>query len=350
MSSEFPAFSRVEMQQRPDFLAYLLLFQNGLIKGDLSKLIFPFLFQLSDRQSVLTEKEIKTLFDTPEKLKAILQKIKLENSGNNLLKDHVVFDPKNHQNKKSYNEQLEAWVSSRLKENAQPKTEKAPSGKDHLVTKKEDQPAEGEKRLTSSDEKKADQELYTAKEKLFIEKLLVSRNFQEKNFPGKDSAKDDLKNGNLPNKNSLKEIFSNDKTLKETIQTPNYHTILKERSEPAKNVQNFSQSQEKTQENKEASKFTSANTANSNGNEAKIIKNGFSPDAQNIRAEIKDFGVKESALPQTVVVPDPKQNKIENFLSKSLRKFKKVQKKENAQNDLFDDEEVKYPQQEEDDL
>jgi hypothetical protein len=347
MNSEIPALSRVEMQQRPDFLAYLLLFQNGLIKGDLSKIIFPFLFQLSDRQSILTEKEVKTLFDTPEKLKAILQKIKLENSANNLLKDSIVFDPKNHGSKKSFNEQLEAWVSSRLKENAQAKKEQPSSNKEHLVTKKENQLEQRDKQLNSLDEKTSNPDQSKNDKRSPIEKQFQNRNFQEKNFLGKEEIKD----RGLPIKTPLKEVFSSEKAPKETAQMPNERAILQEKADFSKNVINFSQSQEKAMENKEATKFPSTNTANSDSNEAKTIKNGLIQESKDIRAEVKDFGNKQAAaLPQSVAIPEMKQNKIENFLNKSLRRFKKVQKKENAQNDLFDDEEVKYSQQEDDDL
>ena len=75
----------IPLKAPADFLAQLIMFQNGVIQGELPKYLFPMIYDYTNKEcKPLIYKDITNLSQAPEKIKMALRSIKSEDSHNDL--------------------------------------------------------------------------------------------------------------------------------------------------------------------------------------------------------------------------------------------------------------------------
>jgi hypothetical protein len=113
----------LELKAPSDFISQLVMFKNGISEGELSKFIFPIIYDMSsDKTKSLIKKDIRSLFEGPEKIKIALKSIKNEKNNNDLRKNEINFqEPKTTKQNESKDNNSNNLVSKFTKNNPEEK-------------------------------------------------------------------------------------------------------------------------------------------------------------------------------------------------------------------------------------
>ncbi len=319
--SPFPNF---QFQSAEDLLAFLLMYQKGLVGKDICDVIFPMLLQLSDHQlknMSLSSKNFTTQSDIPEKFKFLLQNIKSENSTNDL-KSTITIKTEKGEIKKVTKEHIDEWIA-KLKEHADHE-----SIKDHTVTKsaqkeksssflspvlKKEKTSETEVKKTSEQTKKLEKESISKKDPLFERKAIESnKNLYKQEVVEKQASK---QAATEPLKEPLKALEP-----KSSENTKHENKVIKESSSNTSQERLGGSEKQKTEEDNYTS-FPEAETS----------------------LEEDSFEAKLSSSDPSGTFPLPfwKENKIASYIKDKARR-RRVEKKEEARNGHEKEKELDY--------
>ena len=367
MNYGLPSFPNVGLNTPSQLLAQLIMFQNGVMQGEIAKVAFPLIYDMSSRDSKgLIEKDIKTLQDAPEKLKNALRTMKSENTNNDLKHEEVkLFSLKDEAKKQStYDEHLEEYVATKLKDDAskEKKALEKETSKEHVVTKKQEKQGEYKTLLSSQKDgvifnKNETKQKEPQKQSTEEEKREVSNNREEARANEPQQQKMLLKN---KEKTSFKQAQENNKSEpvnKKDSSLEKKLNIVKKTPEKDLNFSEKLKLPESQKQLKEANNSSFVNERASKAEDHSLkpsLKEAEQIAQKIVQEEGQGKGQIKSTMPQSqegfvksfasvvgfFALPHYLQEKIKTYSEKIHKfKFKKVKKKEKSPKE---DSEVDY--------
>lgn len=298
-----------------DFLAQLLLLQNGIMTSEIIKFLFLAVYENSSKECrSLLQRNIAALEEAPEKIKKALQLIKSEERDNDLIKpeESKKEEHKDPKNKTLFEENIDRYVTGgKIGKKAKNDQEKNEVSKESNPTKEE---------FIKDKSKNIDAKATSTKEFFSLPKNLDLKQPSFTNIDQKEK-----------NKEEKSEIFSKEnKEEKSKINS-------KPNSNANKDVDRQVYNEKKTSsENPQFSKLSQQMT---DVNKNPIVK-PIKTQTEDVANQLKDSGraqphAQTANLPSSSAVipvfatPYFLQEKSKSFLSKTEKfKFKKVKKKE----------------------